>query len=141
MVTLFAEPLIDNPSYFELAQYARKDEILVALKKIGFPMPKSTLKPELMCKLVNVFEGDPIWFANALPVREQKMLVQLVEKKQYEYIECDKQEQFLDLQNFYLVLTYEAGDKWHLYMPDYIRNKFSVRFEEELEYFLGKGKL
>ena len=87
MITIYEEPLRENPDIFMLTGYETKDNLYELLKIVGHPLPKSKSKAEFRCQVANVFEADPSWYINAIPQEEQGLLMQLLQKKQDEYIE------------------------------------------------------
>ena len=133
MITIYEEPLRENPDVFMLTGYETKENLYELLKIVGHPLPKSKSKAEFRCQVANVFEADPCWYINAIPQEEQGLLVQLLQKKQDEYIEWPRDDyHYLVIQKIMLVVTCEHKDKWHLYMSDYVRDHINRRLKEEL---------
>ena len=70
------------------------------------------------------FVTDPLRLLSALPTPEQKAVMTLVGMKADEYLTwpMDEDEELM-MQTLHLVISYEDGDQWRLYMPDCIRRE------------------
>ena len=136
MVTLKTEPLVDNLSIGQLAQYDSKANMLDTFRLIGVGVAKSWDKASLSIGMDTVFEQSPALFANILPKDESMLLARLLECKQNEYVTCPvRKGRFLMLQALHLVVTYRDDATWHLYMPDSIRQRLNSMFEEDLKLY------
>lgn len=86
-----------------------------------------------------MFLTNPINLTNALPSNEQEAIVRLTYMKADEYITWSlKEGEKLVMQTLHLVITYEDGKQWRLYMPDCIRRTLAKAFDAELVYFLRR---
>lgn len=136
MVALKTEPLTDNLSIGQLAQYDSKANMLETFQLIGVRVAKSWDKSALATGMDTVFEQSPALFANILPKDERSLLAKLLECKQDEYATCPvRKGSFLMLQELHLVVTYRDNATWHLYMPDSIRQRLKSMFEEDLKLY------
>lgn len=136
MVTLKTEPLTDNLSIGQLAQYDSKANMLDTFRLIGVGVAKSWDKASLANGMDIVFEQTPALFANILPKDERDLLARLLECKQDEYATCPARKGgFLMLQKLHLVATYKDGTTWHLYMPDSIRQRLNSMVKEDLKLY------
>ena len=136
MVALKTEPLVDNLSIGQLAQYDSKANMLETFQLIGVGVAKSWDKTSLAIGMDTVFEQSPALFANILPKDESMLLAKLLECKQDEYVTCPvRKGRFLMLQALHLVVTYREDATWHLYMPDSIRQRLNSMFKEDLKLY------
>ena len=71
-----------------------------------------------------MFVTDPLKLLSALPAPERKAVMTLVGMKADEYLTwpLDEDEELM-MQTLHLVISYEDGDQWRLYMPDCIRRE------------------
>lgn len=86
-----------------------------------------------------MFLTYPMKMVNTLPSNEQKAIVRLTYMKADEYITWSlKEDEELVMQTLHLVISYEDGKQWRLYMPDCIRQTLAKAFDTELMYFLRR---
>ena len=136
MVTITHEPLKSNLSIGTLAKYDTKANMLDTIQLIGVDVPKSWDKTALSRGLDMIFSQPPALFANVLPLSEQTLLAGLLECKQSEYVSSPVGDgTFLMLQRLHLVVTYECGDAWHLYMPDDSRQRLQRMASEDIKQY------
>lgn len=136
MVTITHEPLKSNLSIGTLAKYDTKANMLDTFQLIGVDVPKSWDKSSLSRGLDMVFSQTPALFANVLPQSEHPLLAGLQECKQSEFVSSPVGDgTFLMLQRLHLVITYEYGDAWHLYMPDAIRQRLQRMALEDIKQY------
>lgn len=99
--------------------------------------PSGYRKADYTMAIHAMFLTDPIKLTNALPSNEQEAIVRLTYMKADEYITWFlKEGEELVMQTLHLVISYEDGKQWRLYMPDCIRQTFVKAFDSELMYFL-----
>ena len=85
------------------------------------------------------FVTDPLKLLSALPAPERKAVMALVGMKVDEYLTwpLDEDEELV-MQTLHLVISYEDGDKWRLYMPDCIRRELYRAQRAEFINLLGR---
>ena len=136
MVILPSEPLTKDYKLSEIAEFDTKAAILASFDVLHLGVAKSYRKAELAFILGQIFNNNPAIFLNILPEEEQKLISQLVAYPQDKYVEYPaNKRQFLLMQKLHLVLTYEAGDMWHIYMPDSIRHRIDKMAQDDLMYY------
>lgn len=102
-------------------------------------VPSGYRKADYAMTIHAMFLNDPIKLANALPSNEQEVIVRLTYMKADEYLTWPlKEGEELVMQTLHLVITYEDGKQWRLYMPDCIRQTLAKAFDTELMYFLRR---
>ena len=96
-------------------------------------MPSSYRKGEMAQGLATLFQHDPFYTINQLPMDEQKLIAQLINLKFDEYVEVPRNDRnLLMLQKVHLVVTYEIDDTWRLFMPDCIRTILKDTTESQI---------
>ena len=89
---------------------------------INVSLPSSYRKGEMAEGLATLFQHDPFYTVNQLPMDEQKLIAQLINLKFDECVEVPRNgEKHLMMQKVHLVVTYEDGNTWKLFMPDCVR--------------------
>lgn len=87
-------------------------------------VPSGYRKADYTLVIHAMFVTDPLKLVNALPAAERKAVMTLVGMKVDEYLTWPLEEdEELMMQTLHLVVSYEDGDKWRLYMPDCIRRE------------------
>ena len=77
---------------------------------------------ERMKWMALLFQHNPFYTVNQLPMDEQKLIAQLINLKFDECVEVPRNnEKHLMMQKVHLVVTYEDGNTWKLFMLDCIR--------------------
>ncbi|MBR1388588.1 MAG: hypothetical protein IJ569_03085, partial [Prevotella sp.] len=136
MIILRSDELTQNYSIREIAEFDTKAAILKSFDILNLGISKSYRKSELSFVYEQIFNENPAYFTNALPIEEQRLLSKLVCVKQNEYVEYPlSHRQHLVMQKLHLVLSYEAGDMWHIYMPDNIRQRIDKMAQEDLKHY------
>lgn len=136
MVTLKNEPLKDNISMKDIAMLDTESNILDCYKLLHLHISPIGPKENLASTLDSLFQQNPAVFANILPRKEITIVAELSDKPQSYYVERKRDDQHpLLLQRLYLVATYQTKDKWHIYMPDSIRNRLKRMYEEDLKLY------
>ena len=96
-------------------------------------MPSSYRKGEMAQGLATLFQHDPFYTINQLPMDEHKLIAQLINLKFDEYVEVPRNDRkLLMLQKVHLVVTYEEDDTWKLFMPDSIRTVLKDTTESQI---------
>jgi hypothetical protein len=136
MIILRSEPLTNDYSVREIAEFDTKAAILKSFEILHRGVAKSYRKGELAWLLDHLFNENPALFANILPEEEQKLLSRLICLQQHEYIEApvDKYQHLL-MQKLHIVLNYQVGNIWHIYMPDQIRKRFDKMAAEDIHLY------
>lgn len=135
MIVLNTEPLTHDYTVKEIAEFDTKAAILENFDILNFGVSKSYRKAELAYLLERIFTDNPAYFLNALPEEEQKLISKLAVRPQDEYVEYPVGKRHLMMQKLHLVLTYEAGDMWHIYMPDSIRKSIDKMAERDIKQY------
>ena len=119
MVILKNLPFRDKLNLAMMIEYDTKKVIQEHAKLINVSLPSSYRKGEMAEGLATLFQHDPFYTVNQLPMDEQKLIAQLINLK---FDECDEvprnNEKHLMMQKVHLVVTYEDGNIWKLFMPD-----------------------
>lgn len=101
---------------------------------INVSLPSSYRKDEMVGCLAALFQRDPFYTVNQLPTAEQKLIARLIILKSDEYVEAPRNdEKHLMMQKAHLVVTYEDGDTWKLFMPDCVRTVLKETAESQME--------
>ena len=133
MVILNRLPFRDTLDMATMIEYDTKKEIQEHAKLINVSMPSSYRKGEMAQGLATLFQHDPFYTINQLPMDEQKLIAQLINLKFDEYVEVPRNDRkLLMLQKFHLVVTYEEDDTWKLFMPDSIRTVLKDTTESQI---------
>ena len=133
MVILKRLPFRDMLDMATMIEYDTKKEIQEHAKLINVSMPSSYRKGEMAQGLATLFQHDPFYTINQLPMDEQKLIAQLINLKFDEYVEVPRNDRnLLMLQKVHLVVTYEIDDTWRLFMPDCIRTIFKDTTESQI---------
>ena len=133
MVILNRLPFRDTLDLATMIGYDTKKEIQEHAKLINVSMPSSYRKGEMAQGLATLFQHDPFYTINQLPMDEQKLIAQLINLKFDEYVEVPRNDRnLLMLQKVHLVVTYEEDDTWKLFMPDSIRTVLKDTMESQI---------
>ena len=133
MVILKRLPFRDTLDMATMIEYDTKKEIQEHAKLINVSMPSSYRKGEMAQGLATLFQHDPFYTINQLPMDEQKLIAQLINLKFDEYVEVPRNgRNLLMLQKVHLVVTYEEDDTWKLFMPDSIRTVLKDTTESQI---------
>lgn len=133
MVILNRLPFRDTLDMATMIEYDTKKEIQEHAKLINVSMPSSYRKGEMAQGLATLFQHDPFYTINQLPMDEQKLIAQLINLKFDEYVEVPRNDRnLLMLQKVHLVVTYEEDDTWKLFMPDSIRTVLKDTTESQI---------
>ena len=133
MVILNRLPFRDSLDMATMIEYDTKKEIQEHAKLINVSMPSSYRKGEMAQGLATLFQHDPFYTINQLPMDEQKLIAQLINLKFDEYVEVPRNDRnLLMLQKVHLVVTYEEDDTWKLFMPDSIRTVLKDTTESQI---------
>ena len=133
MVILNRLPFRDTLDMATMIEYDTKKEILEHAKLINVSMPSSYRKGEMAQGLATLFQHDPFYTINQLPMDEHKLIAQLINLKFDEYVEVPRNDRkLLMLQKVHLVVTYEEDDTWKLFMPDCIRTILKDTTESQI---------
>lgn len=133
MVILKRLPFRDMLDMATMIEYDTKKEIQEHAKLINVSMPSSYRKGEMAQGLAILFQHDPFYTINQLPMDEQKLIAQLINLKFDEYVEVPRNDwNLLMLQKVHLVVTYEIDDTWRLFMPDCIRTILKDTTESQI---------
>ena len=134
MVILKQLPFIDTLASMQeivaLDTLANLKKLLAALHSW---VPSGYRKADYVMVLHAMFLTDPIRLVDALPVKEQKTIVSLLGMKANEYLTWPlKEDEELVMQTLHLVISYEDGKRWRLYMPDCIRQELVQAYNAKL---------
>ena len=133
MVILNRLPFRDTLDMATMIEYDTKKEIQEHAKLINVSMSSSYRKGDVAQGLATLFQHDPFYTINQLPMDEQKLIAQLINLKFDEYVEVPRNDRkLLMLQKVHLVVTYEEDDTWKLFMPDCIRTILKDTTESQI---------
>ena len=122
MVILKNLPFRDKLDLVSMIAYDTKRVIQEHARLINVSLPSSYRKGEMAEGLATLFQHDPFYTVNQLPMDEQKLIAQLINLKFDECVEVPRNnEKHLMMQKVHLVVTYEDGNTWKLFMPDCVR--------------------
>lgn len=125
MIYLKRLPFVDT---FDSMQDLVSLDNLANLKKhlsvLGSWVPSNYRKADYVMAIHAMFLTYPLRFYEVLPVKEQKVVSKLLDMKADEYLTWPlKEDKELVMQTLHLVVSYEDGKQWRLYMPDCIRRE------------------
>ena len=133
MIILHNDILTSDISLKAVIPFDSKANILSCFQTLHVKISKSLRKDELAVCYDQFFHNQMDRIFECLPKEENPLLEKLLEVPQGEYVEHPRNdEQFLFLQECYMVLTYEDTDTWHLYMTDYVRSIIKKHLEQTL---------
>ena len=122
MVILKNLPFRDKLNLAMMIEYDTKKVIQEHARLINVSLPSSYRKGEMAEGLATLFQHDPFYTVNQLPMDEQKLIAQLINLNFDECVEVPRNnEKHLMMQKVHLVVTYEDGNTWKLFMPDCVR--------------------
>lgn len=134
MVILKNLPFRDKLDLVTMIAYDTKKMIQEHARLIHVSLPSSYRKGEMAEGLATLFQHDPFYTVNQLLEDEQKLIAQLVNLKFDEYVEVSKNDKkHLMIQKVHLVLTYEDGNTWKLFMPDCVRTILRDTAENQMD--------
>lgn len=135
MILLKKDKLVADCTWKDILMCGTKKDILQVYELANLTEGKSKYTKEQLANALQLFfEKSSSYIINQLPEAEQKLLSQLLVMKQEEYVVAPRNnEEHLMMQGLHLVLTYETGDAWHLYMPDSIRNTIVKHIEQDTD--------
>lgn len=134
MVILKQLPFIDTlASMQEIVALDTLANLKKHLAALHSWVPSGYRKADYVMVLHAMFLTDPIRLVDALPVKEQKTIVSLLGMKANEYLTWPlKEDEELVMQTLHLVISYEDGKRWRLYMPDCIRQELVRAYNAKL---------
>lgn len=134
MIILKRLPFIDTfTSMLEIAELDTVANLKKHLAVLHNQVPSSYRKADYVIVIDAMFLTYPMKLVNALPAKEQKALARLACLKANEYITWPlKEDEELVMQTLHLVISYEDGKQWRLYMPDCIRQGLMHAFNTGL---------
>ena len=133
MVILKRLPFRDTLDLATMIEYDTKKVIQEHAKLINVSLPSYYRKGEMAEGLAALFQHDPFYTVNRLPLIEQKMIADLIHRKAEECIEVPRNDdKHLMIQKVHLVVTYEDGDTWKLFMPDCVRTVLRDTTEKQV---------
>ena len=112
MVILKNLPFRDKLNLAMMIEYDTKKVIQEHAKLINVSLPSSYRKGEMAEGLATLFQHDPFYTVNQLPMDEQKLIAQLINLKFDECVEVPRNnDKHLMMQKVHLVVTYEDGNR------------------------------
>ena len=134
MVILKQLPFIDTlASMQEIVALDTLANLKKHLAALHSWVPSGYRKADYVMVLHAMFLTDPIRLVDALPVKEQKTIVSLLGMKANEYLTWPlKEDEELVMQTLHLVISFEDGKRWRLYMPDCIRQELVRAYNAKL---------
>ena len=141
MIYLKKLPFIDS---LESMQEIASLDTLANLKKhlavLGSWVPSHYRKADYAIVIHANFLTYPVKLYDALPAKEQKGVSKLLDMKADEYLTWPRKEgEELVMQTLHLVVSYEDGKQWRLYMPDCIRRELDRGLKAEFMQMLNGG--
>lgn len=135
MICLKKLPFIDD---FNSMQSIVSLDSLANLKKhlaaLNSWVPSHYRKADYVMVINAMFQTYPLRLVDALPDKEYKLVSALLDKKADEYLTCPRKEgKELLMQTLYLVVSYEDGKRWRLYMPECIRRELKRGYVKRMD--------
>lgn len=125
MIYLKKLPFVDTfDSMREVVEIDNLANLKKHLSALHSWVPSHYRKADYTLVIDASFVTDPLRLLSALPTPEQKAVMTLVGMEADEYLTwpLDEDEELM-MQTLHLVISYEDGDQWRLYMPDCIRRE------------------
>lgn len=125
MIYLKKLPFVDTfDSMREVVEIDNLANLKKHLSALHSWVPSHYCKADYTLVIDASFVNDPLRLLSALSTPEQKAVMTLVGMKVDEYLTwpLDEDEELM-MQTLHLVISYEDGDQWRLYMPDCIRRE------------------
>lgn len=134
MVILKQLPFIDTlDSMQEIAALNTLANLKKHFAMLNSWVPSGYRKSDYVMVIHAMFLTYPMKLVNALPAKEQEAIAHLTCMKANEYLTWPlTEDEELAMQTLHLVVSYEDGKQWRLYMPDCIQQKLVKAFNTEL---------
>ena len=141
MIYLKKLPFIDSlESMQEIASLDTLANLKKHLAALGSWVPSHYRKADYAIVIHANFLTYPVKLYDALPAKEQKVVSKLLDMKADEYLTWPRKEgEELVMQTLHLVVSYEDGKQWRLYMPDCIRRELDRGLKAEFMRMLNGG--
>ena len=134
MVILKQLPFIDI--LFSMQEIAELDTLANLKKHLAVLhswVPSGYRKADYVMAIHAMFLTYPMKLVNALSGKEQEAIAKLMCMKANESLTWPlKEDEELVMQTLHLVISYEDGKQWRLYMPDCICQELMQAFNAEL---------
>lgn len=140
MIYLKKLPFIDTfDSMQELVALDNLANLKKHLATLHSWVPSDYRKADYILVINAMFLTDPMRLVDVLPDKEKKTVTALMGMKVDEYLTWPlKEDEELVMQTLHLVISYEDGNRWRLYMPDCIRRELLRAYQAEFMNRLGK---
>lgn len=141
MIYLKKFPFVDSlESMQEIASLDTLANLKKHLAALGSWVPSHYRKADYAIVIHANFLTYPVKLYDALPAKEQKVVSKLLDMKADEYLTWPRKEgEELVMQTLHLVVSYEDGKQWRLYMPDCIRRELDRGLKAEFIRMLNGG--
>ena len=141
MIYLKKLPFIDAlDSMQEIALLDSVANLKKHLAALNSRVPSNYRKADYAMVIHANFLTYPVRLYDALPAQERKVVSRLLDMKADEYLTWPlKEDEELVMQTLHLVISYEDGKEWHLYMPDCIRRELDRGLKAEFMQMLNGG--
>lgn len=141
MIYLKKLPFIDSlESMQEIASLDTLANLKKHLATLGSWVPSHYRKADYAMVIHANFLTYPVRLYDALPAKEQKVVSKLLSMKADEHLTWPlKEDEELVMQTLHLVVSYEDGKQWRLYMPDCIRRELDRGLKAEFMGMLNGG--
>ena len=141
MIYLKKLPFVDSlESMQEIASLDTLANLKKHLAALGSWVPSHYRKADYAMVIHADFLTYPVRLYDALPAKEQKAVSKLLNMKADEYLTWPlKEDEELVMQTLHLVVSYEDGKQWRLYMPDCIRRELDRGLKAEFMRMLNGG--
>lgn len=141
MIYLKKLPFIDSlESMQEIASLDSVANLKKHLAALQSRVPSHYRKADYAMVIHADFLTYPVRLYDALPAKEQKVVSKLLTMRADEYLTWPLEEDVeLVMQTLHLVVSYEDGKVWRLYMPDCIRRELDRGLKAEFMQMLNGG--
>ena len=123
MVTIKDKSFRSAQKLSSILYVMKKDELLKIAKRLDFYVSPNITKDKIASRLAAAMLAEPVEIVSRLSKTELLLLEELINAGPDSYVEKKLRKSPYMLQKWGLVLTYEdeANGRWHLLMPDEVR--------------------
>ena len=135
MITIKDTHFTSDIALANILNVRTKAKLLEICKKLDLYVSPNQKKEETARRVARALLDNPIEVLQSLSKTELRLVDQFVQAGPNAYVTCKARKNFLKLQNYGLVLTYEDKDRgeWQMLMPDEVRESLATSYRFFLE--------
>lgn len=135
MITIKDTHFTSDIALANILNVRTKAKLLEICKKLDLYVSPNLKKEETARRVARALLDNPIEVLQSLSKTELRLVDQFVQAGPNAYVTCKARKNFLKLQKYSLVLTYEDKDRgeWQMLMPDEVRESLATSYRFYLE--------